>query len=122
MCSTVALRKGGVEGVATPKTAKRIEKRDSDLRREIVRLYNSFCRVIEEHGIKLEKSWTAREIVIVITGLIPVLPREAVEKLTGLFELALYSNYPLSEQHRVLALNALNKILSVLDVRGEVYS
>ena len=99
------------------KTAlRRIEAPESDLRHEIVRLYNSFCKTIEGRGVKIEKSWTAREIMSIIVTLIPALPREAVQELTGLFELALYSNYPLGEQHRALALSALRRIYSTLNV------
>lgn len=99
------------------KTAlRRIEAPESDLRHEIVRLYNSFCKTVEGRGVKIEKSWTAREIMSIIVTLIPALPREAVQELTGLFELALYSNYPLGEQHRALALSALRRIYSTLNV------
>ena len=99
------------------KTAlRRIEAPESDLRHEIVSLYNSFCKTVEGRGVKIEKSWTAREIMSIIVTLIPALPREAVQELTGLFELALYSNYPLGEQHRALALSALRRIYSTLNV------
>jgi len=99
------------------KTAlRRIEAPESDLRHEIVSLYNSFCKTVEGRGVKIEKSWTAREIMSIIVTLIPALPREAVQELTGLFELALYSNYPLGEQHRALALSSLRKIYSTLNV------
>ena len=99
------------------KTAlRRLEAPESDLRHEIVRLYNSFCKTIEGRGVKIEKSWTAREIMSIIVTLIPALPREAVQELTGLFELALYSNYPLGEQHRALALSALRRIYLTLNV------
>ncbi|MCC6003286.1 MAG: DUF4129 domain-containing protein [Thermofilum sp.] len=95
---------------------KRLEGKEGDLRHEIVRLYNSFCRAIEVRGVKLEKFWTAREIMVVIAHLVPVLPRNAVEELTSLFELALYSNHPLSEEHRRLAVGALNKIFLALSI------
>ncbi|ABL77572.1 DUF4129 domain-containing protein [Thermofilum pendens] len=88
---------------------------EGDVRLEIVRLYNSLCNAVNEKGARLEKSWTAREIMRFLSDTMPFIPARPLEKLTELFELALYSRRPLTERDRENAVRSLREILSAID-------
>jgi hypothetical protein len=88
---------------------------DPDARRAIVRCYARFERAAADSGVE-RKAWsTPMEFMREALRRLPV-PRTAVPTLTGLFELARFSQHPLGPTERDQALEALDEIRTAIRV------
>ena len=87
---------------------------EPDSRRAIVRCYARFERVAADSGFERKPWLTPMEFMREVLLRLPV-PREAVPSLTGLFELARFSDHPLGPRERDGALDALHEIRTALD-------
>jgi hypothetical protein len=84
---------------------------EPDPRRAIIRCYARFERVAADSGLARKPWLTPMEFLRETLERLP-LPRAAVQTLTGLFELARFSNRTLGEGERGRALRALDEIRS----------
>jgi hypothetical protein len=91
---------------------------ESDARRAIIRCYARFERVAADSGLARRPWLTPMEFLREALPRLPV-PRAAVQTLTGLFELARFSNRALGERERDRALAALDQIQSGVGEHGE---
>ena len=89
---------------------------EPDARRAIIRCYARFQRVAEDSGL-VRKPWlTPMEFLRETLERLPV-PRGAVQTLTGLFELARFSDRALGAPERGRALAALAEIRTTVEER-----
>lgn len=89
---------------------------ESDARRAIIRCYSRFERAAADSGVERKPWSTPMEFMRESLGRLP-LPRAAVPALTGLFELARFSQRALGTTERDRALDALDEIKAALDDR-----
>jgi hypothetical protein len=87
---------------------------EPDARRAIIRSYARFERAAAAVGLQRERSQTPMEFMREALRHLPG-PRDAVRALTGLFELARFSDRPLGEPERTRALDALDDIKGAID-------
>jgi hypothetical protein len=90
---------------------------EMDARRAIVRCYARFERVAAHSGIERQPWLTPMEFMRVALLRLPD-ARAAVPTLTGLFELAAYSQHALGPPERVRALDALDEIKGAIETRN----
>jgi len=90
---------------------------DADPRRAIVRCYARFERAASASGVAREPWLTPMEFMREAIVRLPV-PGGAVPTLTGLFELARFSDHALGTRDRDRAIEALGAIRSALDAKG----
>jgi len=90
---------------------------EADARRAIVRCYARFERAASASGVARRPWLTPMEFMREAVARLPV-PRGAVPTLTGLFELARFSDHALGTRERDRAIEALGAIRSALDVKG----
>jgi hypothetical protein len=90
---------------------------EMDARRAIVRCYVRFERVAADSGIEREPWLTPLEFMRVALVRFPD-ARAAVPTLTGLFELAAYSQHALGPSERARALDALDDIKGAIETRN----
>jgi hypothetical protein len=90
---------------------------ESDARRAIVRCYARFERAASESGLARQPWLTPMEFMREAILRLPV-PGGAVPALTGLFELARFSDHALGARERDRAIEALAAIRTALDARG----
>jgi len=88
---------------------------DPDARRAIVRCYARFERAAADSGVERKPWSTPMEFMREALRRLPV-PRTAVPTLTGLFELARFSQHPLGPTERDQALEALDEIRTAMRV------
>lgn len=91
---------------------------EPDSRRAIVRCYARFERVAGEAGLARKPSLTPMEFMREVLLRLPM-PRAAVPSLTGLFELARFSDHPLGPRERDRALDALHEIRTAMSARRD---
>ncbi|HEY7038267.1 MAG TPA: DUF4129 domain-containing protein [Methylomirabilota bacterium] len=91
---------------------------EPDSRRAIVRCYARFERVAADSGLERKPWLTPMEFMREVLLRLPV-PRGAVPSLTGLFELARFSDHALGPRERDRALDALHEIRAVMDARRD---
>jgi hypothetical protein len=84
---------------------------EDDPRRAIVRCYARFERVAADSGLERRPWLTPTEFMREVLARLS-LPRTAVPTLTGLFELARFSQHPLGASERDRAVDALHAIRS----------
>ena len=84
-------------------------RRDPDARRAIVRCYARFEHVAADSGVERKPWLTPMEFMREALGRLPI-PRTAGPTLTGLFELARFSQHALGSAERDRALEALDEI------------
>lgn len=89
---------------------------EPDARRAIIRCYARFERVTSDSGLARKPWLTPMEFLREALERLPV-PRGAVHTLTGLFELARFSDRPLGAPERGRALAALAEIRSTIEER-----
>jgi hypothetical protein len=92
---------------------------DADPRRAIIRCYARFERVAAASGVARRPWLTPMEFMREALGRLS-LPRAAVPALTGLFELARFSDHRLGPPERDRALAALEEIRAAIDATGSV--
>ena len=90
---------------------------EPDPRRAIIRCYARFERVAKDSGLARKPWLTPMEFVREALERLPV-PRGAVQTLTGLFELARFSDRALGAPERNSALAALTEIRSTIEERS----
>jgi hypothetical protein len=90
---------------------------DPDARRAIVRCYARFERAAADSGVERKPWSTPMEFMREALRRLPD-PRRAVPTLTGLFELARFSQHPLGPTERDQALEALDEIRTAIRVTG----
>jgi uncharacterized protein DUF4129 len=88
---------------------------EPDARRAIVRCYARFERAAADSGVERTPWSTPMEFMREALRRLPV-PRTAVPTLTGLFELARFSQHPLGPTEREQALEALDEIRTAMRV------
>jgi hypothetical protein len=86
---------------------------EPDPRRAIIRCYRRFEVALAESRVARAPWQTPMEFMREALGRLP-LPAEAVRRLTGLFELARFSDEPMAPEHREAAWASLS------DIRGEL--
>jgi hypothetical protein len=91
---------------------------EPDSRRAIVRCYARFERVAADSGLARKPWLTPMEFMREVLLRLPV-PRGAVPSLTGLFELARFSDHALGPRERDRALDALHEIRAAMDARRD---
>ena len=91
---------------------------EPDARRAIIRCYARFERVAADSGLARRPWLTPMEFLLEALSRLR-LPRGAAQTLTGLFELARFSNRALGEPERVRALQALDEIRAAVPERRE---
>jgi Domain of unknown function (DUF4129) len=87
---------------------------EPDSRRAIVRCYARFERVAADSGLARKPWLTPMEFMREVLARLPM-PRAAVPSLTGLFELARFSDHPLGPPERDRALDALHEIRAAME-------
>jgi hypothetical protein len=87
---------------------------EGDARRAIVRCYARFERAAAAAGLPRRPWLTPGEFMREALARLP-LPRAAVPTLTGLFELARFSDRPLGARERDRAVDALTEIRRAMD-------
>jgi len=92
---------------------------EPDARRAIVRCYARFERVAADSGLARQPWLTPMEFMREALARLPV-PRAAVPVLTGLFELARFSDHALGPRERDRALVALHEIRTAIEERPGV--
>jgi hypothetical protein len=88
---------------------------EPDPRRAIIRCYARFERAAEAAGLQRLRAQTPMEFMREALARLPA-PRDAVRALTGLFELARFSDRTLGPDERARALDALDDIKAAIDV------
>ena len=91
---------------------------EPDARRAIIRCYARFERVAADSGLARRPWLTPMEFLLEALSRLR-LPRGAAQTLTGLFELARFSNRAMGEPERVRALQALDEIRAAVPERRE---
>ena len=91
---------------------------EPDARRAIIRCYARFERVAADSGLGRRPWLTPMEFLLEALSRLR-LPRGAAQTLTGLFELARFSNRAMGEPERVRALQALDEIRAAVPERRE---
>src|SRR5215831_9664203 len=91
---------------------------EPDARRAIIRCYARFERVAADSGLARRPWLTPMEFLLETLPRLR-LPRGAAQTLTGLFELARFSNRAMGEPERVRALQALDEIRAAVPERRE---
>jgi Domain of unknown function (DUF4129) len=91
---------------------------EPDPRRAIIRCYARFERLAADSGLARRPWLTPMEFLREALSRLQ-LPRSAAQTLTGLFELARFSNRALGEPERSLALRALDEIRATVLDRAE---
>lgn len=91
---------------------------EPDPRRAIIRCYARFERLAAASGLARRPWLTPMEFLREALSRLP-LPRDAAQTLTGLFELARFSNRALGEPERSRALRALEEIRATVSERAE---
>ena len=91
---------------------------EPDSRRAIVRCYARFERVAAQSGLARKPWLTPMEFMREALARLPM-PRAALPSLTGLFELARFSDHPLGPRERDRALDALHEIRTAMDERRD---
>ena len=91
---------------------------EPDSRRAIVRCYARFERVAAASGLARKPWLTPTEFMREALAWLPM-PRTALPSLTGLFELARFSDHPLGPRERDRALEALHEIRTAMDERRD---
>ena len=89
---------------------------EPDPRRAIIRCYARFERVAAHSGLARKPWLTPMEFLREALAWLPV-PRTAAETLTGLFELARFSDRALGSRERTQALDALDEIKTAIEER-----
>lgn len=87
---------------------------DPDPRRGIIRCYRRFERVTASSGVPRRPWDTPAEFLDAVLSRLPV-PGRALRALTGLFELARFSDRALGRAERDLAVEALTEIKTLLE-------
>ena len=88
---------------------------EPDARRAIIRCYARFERAAAASGLERRPWHTPMEFMREALSRLPA-PRGAVRALTGLFELARFSDRPLGPEERDRALDALDDIKAAIDM------
>jgi hypothetical protein len=88
---------------------------EPDARRAIIRCYARFERAAADAGLKRARAQTPMEFMGDVLSRLPA-PRDAVRALTGLFELARFSDRALGDAERGRALGALDDIKTAVDL------
>lgn len=91
---------------------------EPDPRRAIIRCYERFERLAADSGLARRPWLTPMEFLREALSRLQ-LPRSAAQTLTGLFELARFSNRALGEPERSRALRALDEINATMPERAE---
>jgi hypothetical protein len=91
---------------------------EPDPRRAIIRCYARFERLAADSGLARRPWLTPMEFLLETLSRLR-LPRGAAQTLTGLFELARFSNRAMGEPERVRALQALDEIRAAVPERRE---
>ena len=91
---------------------------EPDARRAIIRCYARFERLAADSGLARRPWLTPMEFLLEALSRLR-LPRGAAQTLTGLFELARFSNRAMGEPERVRALQALDEIRAAVPERRE---
>jgi len=91
---------------------------EPDPRRAIIRCYERFERLAADSGLARRPWLTPMEFLREALSRLQ-LPRSAAQTLTGLFELARFSNRALGEPERSRALRALDEIRATVPERAE---
>jgi len=91
---------------------------EPDPRRAIVRCYARFERVAADSGLERKPWLTPMEFMREALVWLPV-PRGAVPSLTGLFELARFSDHALGARERDRAVEALHEIRTAIEGRRD---
>ncbi len=89
---------------------------DPDARRAIIGCYRRFERVAADSRVARKPWWTPMEFMRETLRGLPV-PPPAVQRLTGLFELARFSHHALGPGERDAALQALLEIKTALETQ-----
>jgi len=89
---------------------------EADARRAIVRCYARFERAAAQSGVERKPWFTPMEFMRVALRRLPS-ARSAVPTLTGLFELAAFSQHTLGPAERDRALDALDEIKRAIEAR-----
>ncbi len=88
---------------------------DPDARSGILSTYAEMCTMLSDPG--LEVSLTPKELERLVTDQLRW-PKRPVHQLTELFQEARYSHHALEEEHKVMALDSLNELKTILEGRA----
>ncbi len=80
----------------------------SDLRGAILQTYRQMCLMVQGR-VQGERGMTPRELAVEVIKRFSW-PEKPVRRLTGIFEIARYSDHPLREEDRVAAIDSLEEI------------
>ncbi len=80
----------------------------------IIRNYQKMLIILEEEGVKQEISFTPRELEKTALNKLP-LKKQTIDDMTRLFEEAKYSDHPLKEEKRDLAIRNFREIKDELE-------
>ena len=112
---------GDADDPAPPPLVEAVEesledlRAEPDARRAIIRCYARFERAATASGLERTPSHTPMEFMREVLARLPA-PRGALRTLTGLFELARFSDRALGPGEREHALDALDDIKAAIDV------
>lgn len=86
-----------------------------DFREAILRCYSEMCFVLAFKGVDSRPSLTPREFEHLAMGEVG-LSKDSIRTLTGLFEVARYSDHDITQRQRNLAVESLRRIEAELEV------
>lgn len=104
-------RRRGILELARTNLAEAVTKleRYDDVRQTILDCYRRMCTSLASCGYHILPQHTAKEFEWIVSSALP-LPKQALNKLTNLFEEARYSEHSLGEENRREALQSLRAI------------
>ncbi len=88
-------------------------KFSNDIKGAIMKAYYDLSRILKNHGVIEEEYLTPREFENMTLRKLKI-DSTPFERIVELFEEARYSEHPLSENHRKMAIESLEKIKSIL--------